>query len=116
MSRRNDPNAEIEDFIAIKGPWTLKITPQTPRGWRAALMWMLILLAPTLPYLALAIWVDDTPREIWAIWMLIPLLLLNGLTIWAMIRWTLKRATIVTLEELQSLTHNRRPGTRDPRR
>lgn len=104
MSTRHDRRREPRDFkprdfIAVKGPGRLQIRPQTPRGWRMTLVWTVALLAPHVPLTVLAVWVDDTPREIWVLLCLAPVLLINGLTIWAMIRWMLNRAEIVSPEE-----------------
>ncbi len=94
----NDRRGEPRDFIAVKGPGRLQIRPQTPRGWRMTLFWILALIAPHLPLTLLAVRVDDTPQEIWALICIAPVLLINGLTIWVMIRWMLNRAEIVSPE------------------
>lgn len=113
MSRRNAPHDEAMDYVAIKGPFTLRITPRTARGWRGSIVWMLILLAPYVPYTIFASHVDDTPREYWAIIAMGPMLLLTALSIWAMCRWMLKRAIILTPDEFADVVARR---NKDPRR
>ncbi|GEM_PF-587989 len=113
MSRRNAAHDDEDmDYIAIKGPFMLKITPRTARGWRGLILWTLALLAPYVPYTIFAIGVDDTPQEYWAVVLLVPLLLLTALTIWAMCRWMLKRAIILSPDELADVARNRGKGPR----
>lgn len=116
MTRSGLP-PEPGDFIAIRGTWTLKIVPRTARGRIAAVLWVLLLMLPYVPFILLAVWVDGTPRETWVLWALGPMLLLTALTSWAMIRWMLARATILSPEDFEALARSRRPGGgRTPRR
>ncbi len=100
MTRREDPYAEPKDFLAVRAPYSLQITPATPRGWRATLLWVLALLVPHIFLTVWAIAVDETPQEKWVLIALLPILAVNGLTVWAMIRWMLARAEVVTPDEI----------------
>lgn len=106
MARRND-NSEPRDFLAVKGRFSLHITPQTPRGWRALIGWTIAVILPAVPLVILGIMVDGTPQERWVGWAIVPSLVATGLIIWAMIRWTLARADIVTPEELKDIARHR---------
>jgi hypothetical protein len=111
-SRRANGTADApRDFIAVRAPWTLSITPQTGRGWRALFVWIGAILAPHLPLVLWAAAVDGTADEKWVMIALVPLLILNGLTVWAMIRWMLKRADVVTAEDIKRARNNDRPGS-----
>ena len=116
MARRNDMNDEPRDFLAIKGPGRLKIEPQTKRGWLLGGLWTLLVLLPTVPLVILGAHVDDTPQEYWALLALIPHLALTGLIAWAMVRWMLARADVVTTEELKDFIRQRRDGSDRGRR
>jgi hypothetical protein len=111
MTDRNDSAGPPRDFLAVKGPHTLQVTPQTPRGWRLMAAWIAALLVPHVPFLVWAATLDDTPEEFWVFIGLVPLLLLNALTVWAMIRWMLARATIVSPADLQDQSRDRRSRT-----
>ena len=93
MARKHTPPKK--DFLCYKNGWQMRFVPQTPAGWRAMGWWMLILLMPVVPFAALAMMVDDTPQEHWALYALIPLFLIMGWLIWIMIRWMLPRSEIV---------------------
>jgi hypothetical protein len=101
-----------KDFLAVRGPRSLHITPQTSRGWRLGAYWLLPIVVP---HIALMIWamsVDDTPQETWVLIAVAPLLLLNGLTIWAMIVWMLRRADVVSPADVRAAASGRRTSRR----
>ncbi len=115
MSRRSSTRQPEKDFIAFKGPMTLKITPRTARGRRAGMLWTLVLLLPAAPFMLLAMAVDDTPREHWALIAIVPLLIAEGLLIWAMTRWMLARAEVISVAEFKQWRDERESASRDRR-
>jgi hypothetical protein len=100
MRNIRSAKSKPKDFLAIKGPWSLSITPQTPRGWRLFGVWTAILLLPTLPLALFAAAVDDTAREHWVLIATVPFLIIMGLLAWTMTRWMLARSDIVRPDEL----------------
>ena len=112
MARRNDRSDEPKDFLAVKGRFTLSITPQTPRGWLLGAAWVAAIILPYLPFSIWSASLDGTPQEHWIGITVVPMLLLTGLTVWAMIRWTLARADIVSPEEMRDLVRRRPPNKR----
>jgi len=114
MARPDDRDDEPRDFLAVRAPRSLHITPQTPRGWRASLYWVLALLAPHVPLTISAILLDNTPQETWVLIAVAPILVLNGLTVWAMIRWMLNRADILSSDGTATSGRRRGSGS-DPR-
>ena len=98
MARKSTPPKK--DFIAYKGRMSLKITPQTPRGWRYLGAWMLGLLVLMIPFVVVAIAVDDTPNEHYILWAVGPSLLLTFGGIWVMTRWMLARSEVIDMDEI----------------
>lgn len=105
---------EPKDFFAVKGRFTLHISPQTPRGWWLGALWTLGIMLPAVPLIIFGAMVDGTPQEPWIGLAVLPFLLLMGVMIWVMIRWMLARADIVSPEELKDMARDRasRPGRR----
>lgn len=113
MTRRGSENEERRDFLAVKSRFMLSITPQTPHGWLTGAAWTAAIILPYIPYSIWAAMLDDTPQEHWVGIAMLPMLLLTGLTIWAMVRWMLARADIISPEEVQDAIRKRPPGKRD---
>ncbi len=112
MARGSDGTGERRDFLAVKGRFTLSITPQTPRGWLLGAAWVAAIILPYIPFSIWSASLDGTPQEHWVGIAVLPMLLLTGLIIGAMIRWTLARADIVSPEEMRDLVRRRRPDKR----
>lgn len=106
MARRNDMS-EPSDFLAVKGKFSLHITPQTRRGWLSLLAWIVAVILPTIPLIILGVIVDDTPQEYWVGWAIVPSFAGTGVVIWAMTRWMLARADVVTPEDLKDAARSR---------
>lgn len=108
MTRHTDEADPPRDFLAIKGRFTLNVTPQIPRGWLTGAAWTAAII---LPYIPLGLWsasLEGTPRESWILAGVLPVMILTGLTIWAMIRWILARADIVSPGEVKDMIRDRR--------
>jgi hypothetical protein len=106
MTRRNDLS-QPKDFLAVKGKFSLHITPQTPRGWRMGAVWTLAIILPSIAVGIVGLFVDGTPQERWIGWAVVPSLIATGLIIWSMIRWMLARADIISPQDLKDIARNR---------
>ncbi len=93
-------NEPTKDFVAHKGRMGVKITPQTARGWRYFILWMIGLMLPLVPFVVLSIMVNDTPNEHYVFWALGPSLLLTFGGIWVMTRWMLARSEVIDMNEI----------------
>ena len=94
---------EDKPFVCYQQGWNIKIMPRNAAGWRALGLWMAALLVPILTLVLLGFALDNTPHEMVVLWAVVPLLLIMGTTIIAMIRWMKARSDIVNTDELLAL-------------
>jgi hypothetical protein len=104
-------------FIAYwSGRWNLKIVPRNAAGWRALIIWTVMVLPPTVLLGTYLTTKPAMPETIAA--HIAYILFLGGWSV-AMIRWMLARSERVDLDELLAIKHeqdrsNQRRGGRPP--
>jgi hypothetical protein len=95
---------EDKPFICYQqSKWMFQITPRNAAGWRAFGLWMVAAMAPALAFTPFAITLEDTPQEHLVLWATIPLLLIMGVIIFAMIRWMKARSQIIDVNAVAKL-------------
>ena len=85
-----------KDFIAYRQVrWGLKIVPRNAAGWRATIIWMLLLAPPT----GLFVWaMADEPTGIKLVAILTVYLLVTAIWTVGGIRWMLARSEVIDVE------------------
>ena len=94
---------EDKPFVCYQQGWNIKIMPRNAAGWRALGLWMAALLVPILTLVLLGFALDNTPHEMVVLWAVVPLLLIMGTTIIAMIRCMKARSEIIDIDGLVAL-------------
>lgn len=87
-----------KDFIAYRqGRWGLKIVPRNAAGWRATIIWMLMLAPPT----GLFSWaMADEPTGIKLAAILIVYLLTTAIWTVGGLRWMWARSEVIDVEQM----------------
>ena len=92
-------------FVAYRaGRWSLSIVPRTAAGWRALIVWMLMLA----PMTALFAWFAGTEPEGAALW-LGTSAYLGLIILWSicMVRWMLARSDRVDMDEFYAFKRHK---------
>jgi len=93
---------EDRPFIAYRdGRWNIKIVPRNARGWRAAGLWMLLLVLLSGGFTALI--VSDPENTTFTGWLTAGFLIVVVIWSVAMIRWMLARSEVIDLAEMRKL-------------
>lgn len=99
MKKRTTKQSEKRMFLCVKNGILFNIIPQNAAGWRALILWTLILLSPFLPSAIVSAALENTAYAYLISWLDPAAIVLMLILCVVMVRWALARSDVIDVKE-----------------